>query len=99
MRLQEVQQHPDARAELDPRLLERLGGRMMSVAAMIGKLWRARSRLYQRQFLQPNTHFSACFKIYKIDKLLHRSDLKNSPKNHFFCKILQLFFCKICKKK
>ena len=29
------------------------------------KLWRARSRLYQRQFLRPNTHFSAFFKIYK----------------------------------
>ena len=35
-----------------------------------------RSRLYQRRFLQPNSHFSAFFKIYKICTLLHRSELK-----------------------
>jgi hypothetical protein len=29
------------------------------------KLWRARSRLYQRRFLQPNSHFAAFFKIYR----------------------------------
>ena len=33
-----------------------------------------RSRLYRRRFLRPNTHFSAFFKIYKIDIPLHRSE-------------------------
>ena len=28
------------------------------------KLWRARSLLYRRRFLRPNTHFSAFFEIY-----------------------------------
>ena len=36
----------------------------------------ARSRLYRRRFLQPNSHFAAFFKIYKICTLLHRSELK-----------------------
>ena len=40
------------------------------------KLWKARSRLYRRRFLQPNTHFSAFFEIYKIIIPSHRSDLK-----------------------
>ena len=35
-----------------------------------------RSRLYQRRFLQPNSHFSAFFKIYKIFRILRRSNLK-----------------------
>ena len=30
--------------------------------ACFGKLWRARSRLYQRRILQPNTHFSSIFR-------------------------------------
>ena len=29
------------------------------------QLGRARSRLYQSRFLQPNTHFAAFFEIYK----------------------------------
>ena len=40
------------------------------------KLWRARSRLYRRQFLQPNTHLdSLVFEIFKtpIAKLLEKS--------------------------
>ena len=37
----------------------------------------ARSPLYQRRFLRPNTHFAAFFDIYKIQKPLHRSKLKN----------------------
>ena len=45
-----------------------------------GKLWRARSPLYQRRFLQPNTHFAAFSEIYKICNPLRRSDLKNSRK-------------------
>ena len=28
------------------------------------KLWKARSRLYQHRFLQPNTHFAVFFEIY-----------------------------------
>ena len=35
----------------------------------------ARSRLYQHRFLQPNTHFSAFFEIYKIIWL----NFQNSP--------------------
>ena len=45
-----------------------------------GKLWRARSRLYQRRFLRPNTHFSAFFEIYKICNPLHRSKLNKIRK-------------------
>ena len=42
----------------------------------------ARSRLYRRQFLQVNTHFSAFFKIYKIlqlnfDKFDMKKDLND----------------------
>ena len=52
------------------------------------KLSRARSQLYQRRSLQPNTHFSAFFEIYKFCNPLHRSDLKNSVKNRQnFCEI------------
>ena len=40
----------------------------------------ARSRLYQRRFLQPNTNFAAFFEIYKIFILLHHSEFKNSAK-------------------
>ena len=48
----------------------------------------ARSRLDQRRFLRPNTHFSAFFKIYKI--------ITFSPANfanlcNFFSKIWQIF--------
>ena len=46
----------------------------------IKRLWRARSRLYRRRFLRPNTHFSAFFEIYTICTLLHRSNLKISAK-------------------
>ena len=35
----------------------------------------ARSRLYQRRFWPPNSHFAAFFKIYKICILLHQSVL------------------------
>ena len=55
------------------------------------KLWKARSRLYRRRFLQPNTHFSAFFEIYKIDIPLHRSRFKN-------CIFLIAKFCKFCGK-
>ena len=35
----------------------------------------ARSPLYRSQILQPNTHSTPFFKIYKMDILLHRSNL------------------------
>ena len=44
----------------------------------IEELWRARSLLYQRRFLRPNSHFSAFFEIYKIQNPLHRSKPKFS---------------------
>ena len=44
-------------------------------------LQRARSRLYRRRFLRPNTHFAAFFEIYKICNPLHRSDRKILVKN------------------
>ena len=66
--------------------------------------WRARSRLYQNEFLQENMRLTAFFKLYKICILLHRCNLKILAKNQFeksafFVKI-RLNFCKcwkICK--
>ena len=66
--------------------------------------WRARSRLYQNEFLQENMRLTAFFKLYKICILLHRCNLKIFVKNRFeisanFVKIQQNF-CKcrqICK--
>ena len=37
-------------------------------------------RLYQRRFLQPNTHFLALFEIYKIYTPSHHSKFKIFPK-------------------
>ena len=48
-------------------------------------LYQARSRLYRRRFLHPNTHFAAFFTIYKICILLHRSNLK-------FCRFFAILF-------
>ena len=45
---------------------------------------RARSRLDQRRFSRPNTHFSAFFKIYK-NIIFSQTNLQN------FCKISQNF--------
>ena len=42
------------------------------------KLSEARSRLYRRRCLQVNTRVKALDEIYKIHRLLHRSDLKIS---------------------
>ena len=33
---------------------------------IFANFWRARSRPYRNEILQPNTHFAAIFKIYKI---------------------------------
>ena len=49
-------------------------------ANALRELWRARSLLYRRRFLRPNTHFSAFFEIYKIQNPLHRSKPKISQK-------------------
>ena len=72
--------------------------------------WRARSRLYQNEFLQENMRLTAFFKLYKICILLHRCDLKILAKiglknQQFlweFSKKLQMlqhliFFCKFQK--
>ena len=40
------------------------------------KLVEARSLLYRNEILQPNTHWKAFFKLYKIITPLHRSDVK-----------------------
>ena len=45
------------------------------------KLYKARSLLYRRQFLQENIRWKALDEIYKIYKLLHRSNLNISKKN------------------
>ena len=51
------------------------------------KLWRARFRLYGQLRQLPNTHFAGFFEIYKISRLLHRSDLKISAKTRpNFCR-------------
>ena len=46
----------------------------------MSKLYRARSLLYRRQILQENIRWKALDDIYKIDMLLHRSDLNISEK-------------------
>ena len=59
------------------------------------KLVEARSLLYRNEILQPNTHWKAFFKLYKIITPLHRSDLKiqqNFPE--IFQHFLQFFFAK-----
>ena len=56
------------------------------------KLYRARSRLYQRRFLRPKNHFKAFFDIYKIFTLLHRSEFKNSAEFIKHVAFLQCYF-------
>ena len=46
----------------------------------MSKLYRARSLLYRRRFLQENIRWKALDEIYKIYMLLHRSDLNISEK-------------------
>ena len=58
------------------------------------KLWRARSRLYQRRLLRPNTPFSSFFEVYKIITLLHRAKPKIAAKNRqTFSQIFKQFAC------
>ena len=54
------------------------------------KFWRARSRLYQNEFVQVNMRLTAFFKFYKICTLLHRSKLNILEK--IALKIQQLNF-------
>ena len=65
---------------------------------------RARSRLYQNEFLQENMRLTAFFKLYKICILLHRCNLKNLAKKRFEKSAIFVKFqrkickcCKICK--
>ena len=58
------------------------------------KLYRARSLLYRRQFLQENIRWKALDEIYKIYMLLHRSDLNISE---FFRQKFSHFLATICK--
>ena len=51
------------------------------------KFQMACSRLYQRRFLRPNTHFAAFFEIYKIITPSHRSTFKISVENRVFLKM------------
>ena len=57
----------------------------------MSNLYRARSLLYRRQFLQVNIRWKALDEIYKIYMLLHRSDLNISENfrqifSHFLAK-------------
>ena len=59
----------------------------------------ARSRLDQRRFSRPNTHFSAFFKIYK-KIIFSQANLQNFPKFHGILeKFEEIFrnFAKFCK--
>ena len=58
------------------------------------KLYRARSLLYRRQILQVNIRWKALDEIYKINMLLHRSDLSISEN---FRQNFSYFLAKICK--
>ena len=53
------------------------------------KLYRARSLLYRRKFLQENIRWKALDEIYKMYMLLHRSDLNISE---IFRQTFPLFF-------
>ena len=54
----------------------------------IGGPSEARSRLYQRRFSHPNTHFSAFFEIYEIDTLMHSSTKFNAKEKQSFVRLL-----------
>ena len=60
-----------------------LGLGKLAKLAKLCKFWRARSRLYQNEFLQENMRLAAFFKLYKICALLNRCNLKISTKNRF----------------
>ena len=60
----------------------------------MSKLYRARSLLYRRQFLQVNIRWKALDEIYKIYMLLHRSDLNISE---IFRQFFRIFWQKFAK--
>ena len=56
----------------------------------------ARSRLYQRRFLRPNTHFAAFFEIYKMRTFCTARNSENLQNFINICELL-LFFRNFCK--
>ena len=54
------------------------------------KLWKARSRLYRRRFLQPNTHFAAFCHFSRSSRFANLCTAPTSKFADFF-----FFFCKI----
>ena len=69
------------------------------------KLWKARSRLYQRRFLQPNINFCSVFRdlqdLHSFAPLyIQNLQIKSLFVEHFFCKISGfcrwIFFVEIC---
>ena len=66
----------------------RAGRRKLSPISL-NEPWEARSRLYRRRFLQPNTHWKALNEIYKFYNLLETEIFKFSILKHF--KNLQKF--------
>ena len=57
--------------------------------------WRARSRLYQNEFLQENMRLTAFFEIYKITPL-HRSKFKTLANFRQTVSYVCSIFCKKC---
>ena len=51
------------------------------IRANFAKFWRARSRLYQNEFLQQNMRLTVFLKLYNICILLHSCNLKILAKN------------------
>ena len=99
----------ESTAELPRRALGARGPATLRIGnfANFANFWRARSRLYQNEFLQENMRLTAFFKLYKICILLHRCNRKNLAKNRFeksaiFVKISKSFanvaeFAKFCQ--
>ena len=76
--------------EIPPRVRRHFSDLSFTLGEEItSKLVEARSLLYRNEILQPNTHWKAFFKLYKIITPLHRSDLKIQQN---FAEIFQHFF-------
>ena len=63
----------------------------------MSKLYRARSLLYRRQFLQVNIRWKALDEIYKMYMLLHRSDINISEISRQTCSHFSNFLANFCK--
>ena len=81
---------------MDVQVTQGGGGEGGRQQGRLVKLWKARSQLYRRRFLRPNTHFAAFFEIYKIHIPSHRFDTQNLQIFAIFWKISVNFpdFCK-----